>query len=152
EIDALRGAIAALLRRARGLNPNMATHLQVSSLLLEAFLAGGIEAMAAAGGAWSLAEYLRKGVPAPGKDLEGCAPDAVIEVAKPAKDLVAALAGTEDGTIAAMAEAAGPLAQRAREGLLQAGYVSFDALLRLARDLLAEDLAVRRAESARHRV
>ena len=44
------------------------------------------------------------------------------------------------------------MAGRARERYLSAGFVSFDGLLRLTRDLLARDPAVRRELGARHRV
>jgi ATP-dependent helicase/nuclease subunit A len=151
EVERLLAAIADVRRRARGMNTNMETFLDLSALYLRSFLETGPASMAAIEGPWTLSEYLGK-KPAVGRRLEGCAPEEVEEIAARGRQLVAALACVDEETIAAVAEAAAPLAQRARERLLSAGFVSFDALLRLARDLLARDTNVRGELAARHRV
>ena len=151
EVALLLGRIATIRRGATGMNRNMEIFLDLSARCLQAFLDGGPAALASVGGEWSLQEYLDKGIPAPGKNLAGCPAAEVEEVAGQARRLAVALTRAGEETIAALVEAAAPLARRARERLLAAGYVSFDGLLRLTRDLLARNPDIRRELGARHR-
>jgi ATP-dependent helicase/nuclease subunit A len=151
EIEPLLARIAALRRRAAGMNRNMDIFLDLSARCLKAFLDGGPDALASVEGEWTLREYLDKGTPSPGKNLTGCSAEDVQEAAGQAHRLVVAFSRVNEDTIAAIVEAAAPLARRARERLLAAGYVSFDGLLRLTRDLLARYTDIRRELGARHR-
>ena len=150
EVEQILAAIAGVQRSARGVNPNMETLLEISARYLRSFLESGPGSMAGMTGRWTLAEYLGK-EPVAGKRLEGCEADEVEEIAARAMELVSALVRVDEESVSAVASAAAPLAQRARERLLAAGFASFDALLRLARDLLARDTAVRRELAGRHR-
>ena len=152
EVRALVETIASLRRRARGMNPNMEQRLDLSTRYLEAFLERGPAGIAAVGAPRTLAEHLKRKTPAPGRNLEGCAPEEVADAAARAQALLADLARVDEEAIEAIASAAAPLAVRARERLLSSGFVSFDGLLRLTRDLLARAVEVRRALGARHRV
>ena len=151
EISLLLGRIGAIRRRASGMNRNMEVFLDLSARCLKAFVDGGPAALATVAGEWTLAEYLDKGIPSPGKNLAGSPPEEVAETAGQARKLAAAFCRVSEETIAAIVEAAAPLARIARERLLAAGYVSFDGLLRLTRDLLARHTDVRRELGARHR-
>ena len=143
--------IAGIVRRASGMNRNMEILLDLSTGYMNAFAQGGAAAMDSVQGAWTLREYLAKKNVSPGKGLQGCSPEEVKETAREARRLVLALSRVSEETIAAIVEAAAPLARRARERLLASGYVSFDGLLRLARDLLARHPDIRRELGARHR-
>jgi ATP-dependent helicase/nuclease subunit A len=151
DIRGLLETIASIRRRARGMNPDMEICLDLSTRYLEAFLERGPAAMGSVGGPWTLDEYLKKKTPAPGRRLQGCAPEELEAAAALAREIVADLARVDEETIEAIAAAAAPLASRARERLLAAGFVSFDGLLRLTRDLLAQTVDARRALGARHR-
>jgi ATP-dependent helicase/nuclease subunit A len=141
--------IRLVLQRASGMNPNMQRFLAASSALLEALLAGGPGALVAAAG--SLPDYLEKDPPAPGARLAGAGKEEVAAAAGCAQELIAALAAVDEEAVAALHGAALPLAAACRELLLSSGRVSFDALLRLTRDLLAGQAGVRRAVARRYR-
>jgi ATP-dependent helicase/nuclease subunit A len=151
EVAPVVDRIAAIRRRATGMNRNMEIFLDRSARCLEAFAEGGAAALTSVKGTWSFQEYAGKAIPSPGKDLAGCGPEEVREAADEARKLVVALSRVNEETIAAIVEATAPLARRARERLLASGYVSFDGLLRLARDLLATYPDIRRELGARHR-
>ncbi|HKB08531.1 MAG TPA: UvrD-helicase domain-containing protein, partial [Candidatus Polarisedimenticolia bacterium] len=150
-IGPLLTAIGDLLRRAHGLNPNMEHFLNLSVHYLDGVLERGPGALAAIEDEWTLADYLKK-TPTPGQRLSGCDAGEVEATAAQAKRLVAALSRVDEEAISDITRAAAPLALRARERLLAAGFVSFDGLLRLTRELLANDPATRHALGARHRV
>ena len=151
EIALMVNRIAALRRRATGMNRNMELFLDQAGRCLEAYAVGGASSLASVQGTWSFQEFLDKDIPSPGQKLSGCAPEEVRETAGEAHELVVALSRVDEETIAAIVEATAPLARRARERLLASGYVSFDGLLRLARDLLAGHPEIRRELGARHR-
>jgi ATP-dependent helicase/nuclease subunit A len=71
--------------------------------------------------------------------------------ARRARDLLVPLARVDEAIIASLVQAALPLAARCRERMLESGFASFDALLRLARDLLARHPAIRRSLASRYR-
>ncbi|HEU4402623.1 MAG TPA: UvrD-helicase domain-containing protein [Candidatus Polarisedimenticolia bacterium] len=150
-IRTLLETITRLLRQETGMNPNMRLFLESSRALLGACLAAGPRAMSDAEAGLRLEDYIKKSLPSPGKGLAGVDPDEVEETARRAQDLVKQLARVDEETIAAIVEAARPLAARCRERLLSAGYVSFDGLLRLAGDLLTRHPEVRRALRERYR-
>ncbi len=150
-IEALRSAALRLAGGATGINPNMRVYLEASAVLLEACRAGGPETMAAASVTLPIEEYLRKSLPSPGRGLTGAIRAEVEEVAKRARELIRQLARVDDNAIVALVEVARPLAAQCRERLLRRGLVTFDALLRLTRDLLRRDPDVRRSLARRFR-
>ncbi|OLD64493.1 MAG: hypothetical protein AUI47_05700 [Acidobacteria bacterium 13_1_40CM_2_68_5] len=151
EIAALRDRIATLRGHCSGMTRNFEVFLDLTALYLEAFLDRGPRGMALVEGDWTLDDYLRKKVPLPGRNLTGVSAEEALEVAGRAQDLVTAFTRVDEEIIGTVVEAAAPLARRARERLLAEGFVSFDALLRLTRDLLASHPPVRRELGARHR-
>jgi ATP-dependent helicase/nuclease subunit A len=151
EIALMVDRIAGMRRRATGMNRNMERFLDQSARCLQAYAAGGASSLASVQGEWSFREYLDKDIPSPGQKLSGCTPEEVRETAGEAHELVVTLSRVDEEAIAAIVEAAAPLARRARERLLASGYVSFDGLLRLARDLLAGHPEIRRELGGRHR-
>src|SRR5262249_29171072 len=100
---------------------------------------------------WALDEFLGKGRPSPGAKLAGAEPDVIDALAHTARRLVRELAAVDEEGVAAVVEAATPLARTVRESLLRAGRVTFDGLLRLTRDLLAFHPEVRRGLARRYR-
>jgi ATP-dependent helicase/nuclease subunit A len=149
DLAALLDDLGRLLRRAAGANPNMIAHLEAARGFLAAVLQRGPGALAAPGEAERLQELLRQD-PAPGKRLTGVDPEALAAGAARARDLLRALARVDEAAVGAVVDAAVPLGVRARRALLHAGLVTFDGLLRLTRDLLADRPAVRRALGRRH--
>jgi ATP-dependent helicase/nuclease subunit A len=159
-LEVLLGAeIRALLETMRdvealssGMNPNMAAFLESTRLFLERCLEGGPQAMGSAPSPLPLKEYAGKSKPPePGSKLAGVSPERVRDVARRGLALVKNLAAVSEETVAALVEVALPLAARCRDRYLTAGYLSFDGLLRLTRDMLSRSAAVRRALAGRYR-
>ncbi len=151
EIRGARDAALDLLARTDGMNRNMQDWLAASAELLNAFLQEGADGMETVASPVPLDLYLEKGLPSPGARLSGARPEEVTAAAKQARALVRRLSKVKEKETALLVEAARPVAARARERLLASGYVSFDALLRLTRDLLADHPEVRRDLIARYR-
>src|SRR5262249_3381568 len=115
-----------------------------------AFLDGGPGEMAAVLSPLTLEAYLARD-PSPGKALGAPEAAEAESLKKRARGLVQILARVDEETVAALVEAAARCAGGARERLLAGGLVSYEALLRLARDLLARIVPVRRDLGARFR-
>jgi ATP-dependent helicase/nuclease subunit A len=148
----LRGlgeAIAAALARRPPMNPRMASYLEAARDLLGAAAAGGLAAIAAQRAA--IAGRLAKDPPSPGSRLPAAEAEAIAALARRARSLLQALLAVDEEGIDALLRAAAPLAAAARAALLRAGWVSFDGLLRLSRDLLAARPVIRRALGRRYR-
>ena len=150
-IQEVRAAVMDVLARGSGMNERMRDFLSGSAQLLIDFLSGGADAMAAVTSPMSLDEYLKEAPRSPGKGLAGVDAGEVTRAARAAQSLIRRLATVDEKTVAPIATAAIPLAARAREALLAAGLVSFDGLLRLTRDLLAERPEIRREAASRFR-
>jgi len=150
EAAAIRGDTEALLSRATGMNPNMKDFLRASAELLDAFIESGIEAMRAVASPMPLDVYLARD-PAAGAKMTESARQEAEALKKRAKRLVTLLSKVDEETVRDLAETAAPLAARVRERLLASSLATYDALLRLARDLLAREAPVRRALAARYR-
>jgi ATP-dependent helicase/nuclease subunit A len=151
EAAAARAAIEEILRRAAGLAPKMARFLPSVATHLAAFLENGIEGLRRAAAPIPPDEIVEMDLPIPGTKVTDADASEMRRAAKRAHDLLRALGRLDEETIGALAEAAIPLAGRCRERLLEAGFVSFDGLLRLTRDLLAAHPPLRRALAARFR-
>jgi ATP-dependent helicase/nuclease subunit A len=151
EVERLCGTLERILRDASGLNPHMARFLQSSRQFLATVLERGPEAMGSAEAPVDLDAYLRRRPPQPGRKLANLDPDEVNAAAARARELIAAFSGVREETLDALIESARPLAAACRERLLQAGFASFDALLRLTRDLLARHPDIRRLLASRYR-
>jgi ATP-dependent helicase/nuclease subunit A len=146
----VRDDLRRILKAEAGMNPNMRRFLEQAALLLDA-AADGPAAMRRAAEDEDLSAFIAKPDIAPGKKLSGADPREVERVKKLSQRWVKSLQQVDDAAIELLLQAAAPLAERCRERLLAAGFVSFDALLRLTRDLLAHHPAVRRAVASRHR-
>ena len=150
-VRATLDAVVEIQGRVTGLAPTMTRFLPSSSALLSAFLDGGTSAMTTAAAPFPLGEFVRRQVPVAGKKVAGESEETVRAVAGRAHVLIKALARVDEESVDTLLRAALPLAKRCRETLLRDGFVSFDALLRLTRDLLARHPEVRRALGSRHR-
>ncbi len=145
-----RRQLTGILSSTSGMNPNMTTFLSGAAQLLADYAEQGPEGMAGVMTPLSLDAFLDKqGVPEPGKKLTGADPEEVRRAAKQARDLILLLARVDEERIGRIVAAAAPLAQRARARFLSAGYASFDALLQVARELLARNPAIRQALGSR---
>jgi ATP-dependent helicase/nuclease subunit A len=144
-----RARLMALEAETSGMNPNMVDYLAGAAQLLDDFSTGGPEAMAATRSPKSLDDFQKQGIPAPGKKLEGAEPEEVRKRATAARSLIRLLARVDEERVRLIVEAADPLARRARSRFLASGYVSFDALLQITRNLLAKEPRIRRAQASR---
>lgn len=151
DLEAARDRIAGLVNRVHDLTPTYQKVLPSIIVFLDAFLRGGVESMAGANAPMTLDEFLAQEIGEPGKRMTGADPAEVKEAARRAQAFVAALQAIDDRTVARLLDAARPLAARARERMLSAGFVSFDALLRLSRDLFARHPGIRGAFASRCR-
>ena len=146
-LDEAITSLRALRGRAAGLPPKMSGLLDSAARELAAIREEGLRPDRTR----SLAEIVRAhaSLPSPGAKLAGATPEEVKETARNALDLLKALTRVDDDAVAAALAIARPFARRARARSLARGLVPFDAMLRLARDLLARDGAARRRARAR---
>jgi ATP-dependent helicase/nuclease subunit A len=151
EAAAARADVGEILRRATGLAPKMAIFLESAVALLAAFLEDAIEGLRRAAAPIPLEEIIAMDLPEPGRRVTGVEAADVKRAARRAHDFLKTLGRLDEEAIGALVEAAIPLAGRCRDRLLEAGFVSFDGLLRLTRDLLAAHPAIRRALASRFR-
>ncbi len=146
----IRKEITGLLSAASGMNPNMTTYLSGAAQLLADYAEHGPEGMAGVRTPLSLDAFLdRPGAPEPGKLLTGADPEEVKRLARKSREMITLLARVDEERVSRIVSAAGPLARRARSRFLAGGHASFDALLQIARKLLAENLAIRGSLGAR---
>jgi len=148
--EALR-RVRGVADRGRGFRPKFRQFLDAAIVYLEAFLAGGGPGLRAAVGPLPIDAAAEEKPGDPGKRVSGVSAAETETECTPARDMLKLLAGLDDETIAAIQAVAGPVATAAGERLLAQGFVSFDAMLRRARDLLARDPGVRRELGGRYR-
>jgi ATP-dependent helicase/nuclease subunit A len=110
-----------------------------------------MEGLLAAESPVALDDLVEGSPPEPGARLAAEESLAIKAAVRLARDLLRGLAAVDEEAVGAVFEAARDLGARARERLLGRGFISFDGLLRLTRDLLAEKPALRRALARRHR-
>jgi ATP-dependent helicase/nuclease subunit A len=151
DLSELHDAIARARDRAAGMNPRMDAYLESAQSLLVAAREQGPSALERISAPWPLRDFLDKDPPAPGAKLRNVDPDEVRELGQSARRLIKALVAVDEEVVSAIVDAAAPLAASARRSVVRAGLVSFDALLRLARDLLAAHPGVRRELARRYR-
>ena len=152
--DAARAALRGVREvrdRGRGFRPKFQKFLDAAVVYLEAFLAGGGAGLRAAVGPIPIEAAAAENVGDPGKRAAGVSAAEAEAGCAPARELLGLLAGLDDETAAAMQAVAGPAAAAAGERLLAQGFVSFAAMLRRTRDLLARDHGVRRELGRRYR-
>ena len=131
--------------------PKMQASLRACAVLLAAFLRDGMEGLLAAEPPVTLDDLVLGSPPEPGAKLAPDESRAIKAAVRPSRDLLRGLAAVDEEAVGAVFESARDLGSRARGRLLCQGFVSFDGLLRLTRDLLAEKPALRRAIARRHR-
>jgi len=148
-LDPLLADLAALRSRARHLPPKMTRLLEEGERHLRAVRDQGLPRTRARLLGLFLEEIGSR--PMPGKRLGGATAEEVEEMARRVLDLLSALQGVDDEAVAAAHELARPFARRARRAALARGLIPFDAMLRLARDLLVRDAAARRQTAGRFR-
>ena len=127
-------------------------YLRSAEAFLIGFIESGVDAMRRAEGPFTLPRFVGMAVPDPGKKPTTDDRRLIRDVARRARGLINGLAAVDEQTLAVLLEAAKPLAAGCRERLLSDGFVSFDALLSLTRDVLAEHPAVRRDLGGRYPV
>lgn len=99
------------------------------------------------------AERVRKNnVPQPGKKLENVRREEMKRLVSRTRALAVALERVDDELLTHVVEAVAPFALEFREEFLRRGFVSFDGLLSLARDLLRDHQGVRQAVKERYRM
>jgi ATP-dependent helicase/nuclease subunit A len=143
-----------LLARARGLTPTPERYLVGLRDALRTFVDDGLDALRAfLDREPELAQRLddRPTVPAKNR-LSGVDRNEVNDRMSSATRLVRMLDRVDDALAARIFELVAPFARRAREEMLRRGFVTFDGLLALARDLLRDHSDVRRAVRARFRM
>ncbi len=145
EVERQAREIGAMHEAQRGL-PNMPLDYFTGVLRsLEAFQGAGLSAFHRRADSEGLANRLEKGRPkGPFKLLSGVSPDVVLELSKDSAELVQGLLRIDDESMLRLLEATAPFVIEFRESYLRRGFVSFDGLLTLARDLLRDHPAVRR--------
>jgi ATP-dependent helicase/nuclease subunit A len=153
EIARLRTSIAETLERQVGLAATPLRFLEgmqsVLAALSERRLDGLREALRADE---DLASRLTKNPPTVGKKVQGVSIDDTKALIRDTRRLARALGRVDDTLIARVLEAVAPFAIRFREGFLRQGFLSFDALLGLTRDLLRDHPDARAALKRRFRM
>ncbi|HEV8199149.1 MAG TPA: UvrD-helicase domain-containing protein [Candidatus Polarisedimenticolia bacterium] len=147
-IAPLLASLRSLQGRALPMAPGMARFLEAAARELAAVLQDERDSFAA-----SVARFLEgtRAVPAAGAKLTEADASEIRETARRAHDLLKILARVDDVAVERAQRVAAPFAQLARAQALAGGLVPFEAMLRLARDLLARDAHARRQAAARFR-
>ncbi len=137
--------IDEVLRHDDAMTSLMSQRLESVRDLLRRFMDDGLEAMRAAAAPGSDVEQVVRGQKSIGvrTKVDPAVEARIKQVAQDAVRLARLLLRTEDALMRDLVEALGPFALEARETLLRRGYVDFDGLLVLARDLLRDHPAVR---------
>jgi ATP-dependent helicase/nuclease subunit A len=148
--EAVRG-VRSVRDRGGGFHKGFQAFLDAAVIYLEAFLAGGVAGLRAARAPISIEKAASGTIGDPGRRATGVSAAEAEAGCAPARDLLRLLAGVEDEAAFALQAVAGPAAAAAGERLLAQGFVSFDAMLRRSRDVLARHPAVRRAIGRRFR-
>ena len=148
-LDPLLADLAALRSRARTMAPKMTRLLEEAQGHLRLARDEGLSAARVRAIGAFLEDIGTR--PSAGARLAGATAEEVEAIARRALDLLSALSRVDDEAVAAAHEVARPYARRMRRQVLARGLVPFDAMLRLARDLLARDAAARRQAAARFR-
>jgi len=136
--------IRDLQRRATGITPGQEFWLATLCNCLEAIRAEDGAALDALLENASVLKELDRGKPKPGKKLSGVTEAEFLSVADRARQLVRLLPSLDDAACADLVETVVPFVMSFREEYSRRGFVSFDGLLALTRDLLRDHPAVRK--------
>jgi ATP-dependent helicase/nuclease subunit A len=148
-LEATRREVHEVLARATGIAPRMSALFAMAQDALETLLRDGLDAAQAR--ALSEATAAFPSLPATGARLGGASGDEVRRAASSALGLLRMLSRVDEEAIAAAHDRARALAHQAQRRVLSSGVIPFDAMLRLARALLAGHAQVRRRVAARFR-
>jgi ATP-dependent helicase/nuclease subunit A len=151
---ALLERVDDLLKRAHGMTPRTTAFFVEAGRALRALIDQGLEEFkSCVAAADELASRVEgKNSPKANKKLEGVAADQLERLAKQTLRFVRQLTLTDDDAVLQLLEAMAPFARGFRERLLAHGFVTFDALLALARDLLRDHPEVRRDLKRRYKM
>ncbi len=155
EIRDIAERSARMLRDQRGLTRTSAENLEVVVNLYALILKGGLAALReAVDGSAELRERLerRTRYPRGSRGLRGVDGAELERLGKRALRLAHKLANIDEGLMTDLVEAIAPFAPRAREELLRRGFVGFDGLLVLVRDMLRDHPRVRERVKRRYRL
>ncbi|MEE9218278.1 MAG: UvrD-helicase domain-containing protein [Acidobacteriota bacterium] len=139
-----------ILAGAAGLNPNFQDYLSSVSLLSRAFLEGRWPGGGSPPPAAPYDVLEKSYVPSVGRGATGVDPDQARAFAEEARRWLCRLCELDEAAAQALLEPLRAFVERFREAYLAAGWVSFDALLALTRDLLREHPQVRRSLQERY--
>jgi ATP-dependent helicase/nuclease subunit A len=151
EARAARAAIRAVLADRPPIPATMDGYLRSADALLSGLIEAGVASLRRTDAPIPFEQLVAMAVPGTGKKPTAEQQRQIHAAALRAHNLLKPLAEVDEAVIASLVEAALPLAARCRERLLQSGFASFDALLRLSRDLLARHPAIRRSLASRYR-
>lgn len=140
-------AVKGLLERATGVAPRMSSLLAMAAEALERIGRDGLDTAQGRDLARALDDY--PSIPTPGTRLHGASPEEVRETASDALGLLRMLSRVDEEAVVAAHDLARALSLRAQRRALSSGVIPFDAMLRLARSLLARHAHVRRRVAAR---
>jgi ATP-dependent helicase/nuclease subunit A len=139
--------------RQEGMAEGAERILRSAARALAGFLEGGFASLnAEVRNDPELAERLDDGSLALGRGLSGVEREEVRSLWKRLSRFLRGLLKVDEGLARDLLEAAAPFAREARESLLRRGYVGFDGLLALARDLLRDHPPVREILKQRTRM
>ncbi|HET6278528.1 MAG TPA: UvrD-helicase domain-containing protein, partial [Candidatus Polarisedimenticolia bacterium] len=151
EADEARAAIRAVLAERPPIPATMNGYLRAADALLTGLIEEGVARLRRTDAPIPFEQFAAMAVPGTGRKPGADQQRRIHAAALRARNLLKPLAEVDEAVIATLVEAALPLAARCRELLLQSGFASFDALLRLSRDLLARHPAIRRGLARRYR-
>ena len=154
EARRLASEIEELLRAQRGLRDSQLRFFEGLARALRRLVeAGHAELVAEVRADRDLERQIAPGAAPRGfARLEGVRAEDATRLAGDARRLVRALLGADDETVRLLLEAVAPFVETCREALLRRGIVTFDDLLRLARDLLRDHPTIRRRIKQRYRM
>jgi len=154
EIERLADRSAWMLLHERGLTPKSRHNLEVIAELYALIREGGLAALRrAVEDSPELAERLarRTRYPRSSRGLRGIDGDELERLGRRALRLAWNLCNIDESLMIDLVEAIAPFVSLAREELLSRGYVGFDGLLVLTRDLLRDRVEVRERVKRRFR-
>ncbi len=146
--------VRSLLEREAGMTGTARAFFAAVLRPLEAFQERGADGLRAAllADGPLLHRFERRNKLKPNLGLLVVSPEEFKEIFKESFDLVDALRSIDDELHAVLVEALGPYAAKFREASLTQGFLGFDALLVLTRDLLRDHPEVRRELKQRYRM
>jgi len=148
----LADGLDTILNQPKGATPNALEYFQSTRDHLQRLFDEGIEAFVE--GVRDDPDYLRRiqkaRIPSGFKRLECMSPEQAKRLTTETHVLVRDLLRVDDRTMLRLIETIAPFVRDCRETLLRRGFVTFDGLLSLTRDLLRDRPAVRRQVQARY--